>query len=185
MTRNMTMKQLATAAGIAAVALLAVWYLALWKPQTHKLAAAHKADAAAQVQISGLHQQVNQLQALEKEIPADKVKLAKYQQAIPTNPELSAAIRSIQAAATTTGVSLNSLAPTVPTSNSSSGRGSVSGATTIPVTISAQGTYAGLTAFIQALTSMPRTLVIQSTSLGGKGTTMTLSIAASMFYTGS
>lgn len=185
MTRNVTVKQLAAVAGVAAVVLLAVWYMALFKPQSHKLTVAHKADAAAKVQISSLHQQVIQLQALEKEIPSDNAKLGHYQQAVPNSPQLSASIRSIQQAATGAGVTLNSLAPAVPTSTSGSGKSAVAGAQTIPVTIAAQGTYAGLTAFMSALTSMPRTLVIGSTSLAGTGSKMTLSIGASMYYTGS
>ena len=187
MTKNLTVKQLAVVTGVAALVLLAVWYTALLKPQSHKLASARKADAAAQVQISGLRQQTSQLQQLEKQIPADKTKLARYQQAIPSAPELSSAIRSIQAAANSAGVSITSLAPTVATSSASTkpGPGSASGAKSVPVTIAASGDFANITSFLQALSSMPRTLVIQSTAMSGTGSGLTLSISAAMFYTGS
>lgn len=185
MTRNLNVKQLSLATAAVAIVVVAVWYLALLKPQSHELASARKADAAAKAQQVTLQQQVGALQALEKQIPADQAKYARYQQAIPSTPELSAAIREIQAAANSSGVTMSSLAPVVPTgTNSSAAAGTVSGATTIPVSISATGAYGNLTAFVAALNAMPRTFVVQSLNLGGSGGSMSASITGAMFYTG-
>lgn len=185
MTTNISVKQLAIITAVTALAVVGIWYVALFKPQTHKLASAHKADAAAKVQMTTLQDQVTSLRALEKDIPTDAVKLAQYQQAIPSAPELSNVIRLIQAAATHSGVAMGSLAPEVPTGvSATAGPSSVPGAHTIPVTIAATGSYQGLTSFVQALEAMPRTLVVKSIALGGTGTTMTESLAAEMYYTG-
>lgn len=184
MTRNISVKQLGIVTGVAASVLVAIWYLALFSPQTHKLSNTRKADATARVQISGLQQQVSQLQSLVKEIPADRAKLAQYQQAIPSDPQLSKAIRSIQAAATNTGTVMSSLAPSMPSGTGSAASGGVPGATTIPVSISASGSYSSLMAFVQALNAMPRTLVVKSISLGGTGNTMTASLTSEIYFTG-
>lgn len=183
MTRTVTSKQLGIATAAVALVLVAIWYLALLSPQTHKLAVTRQENIAAQNQISDLNQQIQQLTALEKEIPADQAKLNHYKQAIPSDPALSSAIRSIQAAATDTGVEMSSLNPTVPTNASApSAAGGVAGATTIPVTISAAGTYSQVMAFLRALDAMPRTVIVQSFDLGGTAEKLTASIAADIYF---
>lgn len=184
MTRSVSAKQLGLVTGGIALVLLVIWYMALIQPQGHSLKKAQSAERANQTQISALNQQVQQLQSLVKEIPADKVKLATYQQAIPSSPQLSTAIRSIQAAASSAGVVMGQLAPVKPTGASGASSG-VGGAEAIPVSLSASGTYNQMVTFMKALVAMPRTLVIQSVALSGQGSVMNLSLTSDIYFTGS
>ena len=184
MTRTVSVKQLGLITGGIALVLVVIWYMALIQPQGHKLKKAQAAEKVNQTQIVALNQQLQQLQSLVKEIPADKAKLAIYQQAIPSAPQLSTAIRSIQSAASAAGVTMAQLAPVKPTTGAAS-TGAVAGAEAIPVAMSASGNYGQIVAFMKDLVAMPRTLVIQSVALSGVGSQMTVSLTSDIYFTGS
>lgn len=179
-----TTRRLAVITGAVALFLVVVWYLALFSPQNHHLAAAHRDKAASDQKISSLNGQIASLKALEKQIPADKAKLANYKAAVPDNPQLPSALRLIQQAATNTGVDLSNVSPTPSSaSSSSSGQGSPS----LQVAMNASGSYTQLSAFIAALNAMPRTLVIDSMNMsasGLNGSTVTASLTTQIFDAG-
>jgi Tfp pilus assembly protein PilO len=180
MTKELNLKQLAMAVAGIAVLLVAVWYLALIRPESHKLKSAHAAYAAAQGQISTLDTQVLQLDNYKRELGPDQQALATFEKEIPDGPELSAAIRDIQGAASTAQVSLTSLSPTVPVAGAVAT--TVGGATVLPVSMTVSGSYASLLTFTNELTSMTRTLVINTVSLSGSGSDLSDSLSADLFY---
>lgn len=178
-----SMRRLSVVTGAVALFLIVVWYLALFHPQGHKLTAAHQDKATADAKIQTLNQQIGQLNLLKKEIPADTAKLGTYQQAVPDNPQLPAALQAIQQAASNTGVVLSNLNPSA-AAKTGSGGSAPSGTPQIPVSMNVSGTYSQVTAFITALTSMPRTLVIQSVNMSQSGNSMTASISSDVYYAG-
>lgn len=175
-------------AGAAAVFLVVVWYLLLWGPETKKLAAAHKAHAAAVQQVGQLDDQVGQLNGLVKQIPADTSRLAKDEAALPDNPHLDQALNLLHQAAVASGVNLTSVAPTAPPVSSTgsaaqSGGPSAAGGPAITLNLSVQGGVGQITAFLSALSNLPRTVVVDKFSLSN-GSPGSASITARIFYSG-
>lgn len=169
---------------IVGVVLVAIWWFALFSPQSHQLAAQHRARAAAEEQASTLDGQARELNALVHQIPGDRVKLAQYSAAIPVAPDLSAALRDIQQAASSSGASMSSLTPASQTTGSSTDTSrSAGGVSTIGVTIAATGSYNALMAFMSSLAQMPRTLVVTSLNLSGSGSSLSAQISSNIFYT--
>jgi Tfp pilus assembly protein PilO len=182
-----TIRRLGIITGAAILFLVVVWYLALFQPQSHKLTATRAVTAAADQKITSLQLQVSQLTALEKEIPSDTAKLRSYTAAVPDNPQLALALKQIEQVATGTGVNMTALAPqAASTSSSSSSSASKSGTPSIAVQLSISGTYAQDTAFVSALTALPRTLVVQSVNLNGtnNGQQVSGSLSTDIYYSG-
>jgi type IV pilus assembly protein PilO len=172
---NMTTKRITAVAAVGAVLILAIWYLALFSPQSKNLKAAHKAYTAAEQQVNALRTQVAGLQALERQVPHDKAVLASLNQAIPSTPDLKDVLDQLHALAVSTGVELTSVGPSVSPNANSSG-----GISSITMTLNLTGTYPQVTNFLKGLTTMPRTVVINSVSIGG-GSAGSLSTSLSTY----
>ena len=179
---NTTIKRIGAVAGVVAVVLVAVWYLALFSPQAHDLSKAHKSHAAAEQKITQLQSQVVQLNALKAQIPADKAALAVLNAAVPAQPQLDSTLRQLHAQAIASGVTLSTVNPSVPATSSSSTPKS-SGTPSIALTMSASGGYPQLMSFLSGLANMPRTVVVTSLSISGTSQ-LTAQISANIFYTG-
>lgn len=175
-----TNKRLPLIAAGAALLLIVIWYLALWSPQAKKLQAAHKAHAAAVQQVAHLQSQEGQLKALVKQIPADTARLAQLDAAFPDNPQLDQALNLLYQAAAATGVSVSSVAPTTPNSTSTAAS---KGEPAISLTLSVRGQPVQVSAFLSALATLPRTVVVDSVSLAG-GSNPSATIQARIFYAG-
>ncbi len=188
MNMNSTTQRITLATAGAGLLLLITWYFLLWSPQGHKLAAARQAHATAEAKVSQLHAQISGLHALERQIPADKLKLAQYTAAIPDNPQLADSLHEVQAAASSSGVTMSAISPSGNPATSTVSTGQA--ASTVPsvaFSISASGSYQQLMTFLSSLNHMPRTLVVKSLSLsGGSGAnqSLTASISADVFYAG-
>lgn len=166
----------------ATLLLLAVWYFALWHPQSHSLKAAHATRDAAEQQINELDTQVVQLHGLVKQLPADQAKLAKLQAGIPDEPSLETALDELHQVAVSSGVTLSSVGPSNPmTASNGASTTQTSGAPSITLTMSATGQPGQVTRFLQDLTTMPRVVVVDQLALAS-GNTTTVQINARIFY---
>jgi Tfp pilus assembly protein PilO len=179
-----TTKRIAGIAAGAALLLVVVWYFALFSPESHHLTSARAARAAAAQQVSSLDAQVAQLEVVQKQIPADRVKLASRTAAVPNNPQLPDALAQFHADAVLSGVTLSSLSPTEPTAGSSGS--ATAGTPSIDVSISTTGSYQQLQSFMTLVSRMPRTVVLNTMSISaGASTTLTANFTAEIFYAGS
>lgn len=164
----------------AALVLIGIWYFSLWSPQVKNLQAAHKADAAAVLKVSQLQTQEGQLRSLVKQIPVDNARLEQLEAAFPNNPQLDQALSLIQQAAIASGVTVSSVSsPAAATSSA----GSKAAEPSINLSLSVRGPSGQLTSFLAALTSLPRTVVVDSVSLSS-GADATATIQAKIFYAG-
>ena len=187
-------RRIAALAAGALVVLLLIWYLALFRPESNHLSSAHTARAAAEQQVAQLDQRVDGLQALKRNVPEDKTKLAQFEAAVPNSPDLLVALDQLQQAATRSGVQLGSVGPQAPATTSggsgssqsgSSGSSGSSGIPSISLSMTAIGTYAQTTAFLTALDDMPRTVVVDQVAITGSDTgSLTSSLTARIFYSG-
>lgn len=179
-------KRAGTIAAGVTVLVVAVWALLLYRPQSHHLATAHKAQAAAEQQLTGLQQQEASLQNIYAHIGADKAKYAVLETALPNDPHLPSAIDQINAASRATGLQITSISPTAPAATTSTQAKSSPGPRSITVSISGQGLYPQATAFVTDLTRSSRMFVVNSLQLSGGGNNGPLSvqIACTIFYAG-
>lgn len=171
----------------AAVVLVVAWYVALMSPQSHHLAAAHTARAAAVQKVGQLNSEVASLQAFVKQIPSDTARLAALQAAFPENPSLDSALNQLHSAAVGAGVKLSSVGPSAPGVKAASAATSApqsAGGPAITLSLNASGSYPEVMTFIRDLDSMPRVLVIDQLSLAGTSQ-LTATIGARIFYAGS
>lgn len=182
---NEVTKRIGLAAGAAALVVIIAWYFLLFGPESKELSSAHHAHAAAEAQAVSLQQQVTQLQALEKQVPADDKELARLTAAVPDNPELNQALDELHAAAVLSRAQLVDISPNTPSSQATGGSSSSSqsGTPSITVTLTVNGSYPRLMAFLHELWLIPRTVVVDNLSLSGSNP-LTASIGARIFYAG-
>ena len=176
-----TTRRIGAVAAAAAVVITLIWYVALFRPQSAHLKAAHAAYDQAAAQILQLDTQVATLQALERQIPADKTKLAALTTALPQSSDLQDALNQLHALATGTGVQLTAVNPsgdTGPTGSQTAG-----GVKAIKLSLSLTGPYPPMMAFISGLDSMTRTVVVDSASFSPAADgTLTTSLTTRIFY---
>lgn len=178
MTAN---RRIPAIAGAAALFVIVIWYLLLWAPEAKSLRAAHKAHTAAVQQIAQLDSQKAGLNALLKQIPADNARFAQLEAALPENPELDQALNLLHQAAAAAGVSITSLQPTLPATGSASATSQ--GGPSIALSMSVSGSPEQVKAFLSALSTLPRTLVVDKAAIAS-GTGSSASISARIFYAG-
>lgn len=175
---NATKRISAVTAG-AAVVLIVIWYMALFRPQSHHLTSAHKAYASAEAQINQLQQQADRLEALERQIPADNAKLSTLNSAVPSTPDLKDVLDQLHGLATSTGCQLTAVNPATPTTSGTATAGPQSLQTTMTVT----GSYPQLMSFMTGLTRIPRTVVVDSVSIGSASGGLQAQLTTRIFYT--
>jgi Tfp pilus assembly protein PilO len=99
---------------VAAVAVLAGWYLFLWSPTKSDLDNAKaRTDAAAQRQQQ-LQAEIRRLQEAQRNEPQNRAKLETLRTAIPDDPALGQFIIDLNDAATKSGIDFISIAPSEP-----------------------------------------------------------------------
>lgn len=174
-------RRLATAVGIVLVLIVAVWYFGIFRTESHKLAAAHQAHAAAETQITTMQGQVTNLEGLLKQVPQDKAKLAAFQAAVPDTPQLDAALNDINQVAVRSGATITSLGPSKPSTTPGSS-GQKSAVPAVPLSIQASGSYSQLMALLSGLDAMPRTIVVNTIAISGTGPKLSATISAEIFY---
>lgn len=174
-------RRLATAVGAALVLIVAVWYFGIFRTESHKLASAHQAHAAAETQITTMQGQVTNLKGLLEQVPQDKAKLASFQTAVPDTPQLDAALNEINQVAVRSGATITSVGPSNP-SATSAGSGQKSAVPAIPLSIQASGSYSQLMGLLAGFDAMPRTLVVNTIAISGTGSKLSATISAEIFY---
>lgn len=179
------------------VAVVLVWFVALWGPQGSALASAKKRRTTAEQQGATLRDQLTRLQQARRDQPLKQSELETLRVAIPDDPNLAQFILDTNDAATKAGITFLSIAPTPPgaaagtsaTGGSSATGGTSGGGAATPVAIrmsmTISGGYFQILDFVNRLNKLPRIVVIDSLTLTGGGdiSNMQVSIAARMFTT--
>ena len=166
-------RKIALLAGAAVVAVLGAWYLALWKPAGHQLAAARQQLAAAQSSRQEDALQHAALKAKAAKLPSEEAKAGLLAAAAPAGPDIAGVIDQINAIATSAGVSWQSEAQ-APSAVAGAATATTAGkAAAVPpsltLTLAVTGTYHQILDFVHRLQTMPRLAVVTTLSLGGSG----------------
>ena len=154
----------------AGVALLVVWYLALWSPRSKAIDEARERQEAAQLRQDDLRLRISRLQAAQRDEPAKRARLEALRAAVPDEPNLAQFILDTNDAATRAGIDFLSISPAQP------GAGTPQAPATIGVTLSISGGYFQVLDFINRLSTAPRLVVISSLNVGGLNAQQRLSV---------
>lgn len=169
----------------AALAVILVWYFAVFSPMSNGLHDARTKKAAAQAQTQSLKAQLAQLQGLSNNQPSQQADLMRLSTAVPDTPNLGDFILSANQIATQSGISWLSISPQPPAA------GTAGQPATISLAITINGGFFQMLDYLNRLQSLPRLVVVDTLSLnagGGTGTaatggspTLTVSVNARMF----
>lgn len=170
-------------AGAALIAIVAVWYVGLWSPQSKSLHTAKASEASAVDKESSLKTQVAVLQRQRAQLPALRAQLAQLNQLVPSIPGIDKVIDDVNAVALSSGVAMSSLTPPVMPVTAAVTPGATPGLVPMSMSMSVSGTYFQLVDFITKLGAMPRLAVVDGFTFGApdkSGKIMT-SITARVF----
>ncbi|MGH2727212.1 MAG: type 4a pilus biogenesis protein PilO, partial [Actinomycetota bacterium] len=101
-------------AGVAAVAIIAVFFLFALSPKLKDISEVRDKVEAARDEGQTLRNRLRQLQEASQNQPEITRALATLARLLPPTPDLPPLIRQLQRAATASGVDLRSIAPTPP-----------------------------------------------------------------------
>ena len=161
------MRNLAAGTAVAALAILALAWFALVAPQRSHAADLKAQAATARQSSSTLQAQLEQLRAQAKLLPKQRGILDAIDKQLPSNPALPALVRSLTRAADSSGVTLVSIAPGLPTVVAAAPPAGAAVGTTpvstgssqlasIALALTVEGTYFELEQFQQTLESLTR-----------------------------
>lgn len=156
------------AGGVAlGLVILMVFFLVL--PKMGEVSDANDELAAAQAQQGTLESQLAALEQAQAAAPEAKATIQDVERRIPPTADEAGLLLFVKNAAVSSGVTLTTMTPGNPTLDPASGLSS------IPLAISAEGSYFALTEFLYSLETLPRAAKVQNVSMapGGSATTTT------------
>ncbi|MFA5785522.1 MAG: type 4a pilus biogenesis protein PilO [Actinomycetota bacterium] len=181
-------------AAVLAVVLVAVFYLASWKPTSGKIDQANQARQEAQSEESRLRAQIARLEELKRRAPEIQAEIAQFSEKIPDTPDLPGFIRRIVEISARSGVDVNSISPGAPsplTAQSAGGKAvGVGGVNVIQVALAVEGGYFQMSDFLSRLESLQRATQVISVSLtpgapgAGGMSRMTSALSMKIYTTG-
>jgi Tfp pilus assembly protein PilO len=162
-------------AGATALGLLlsvASWFL-LISPQRSEAASLREQATSQRAFNDEIKTKTKQLQAQFASLPARQAQLDEIRQQMPNNPALPSLVRSLSEHAESSGVNLESIAPTTPAPlaaapapGTPTTAAPTAGIQQIQTTIGLTGTYAELTLYLQKVQrQMRRAVLIESVAL--------------------
>lgn len=149
---------LAAAAGAVAVALL--FFVFVLRPKIAEISKVHDRVVAARQQQQSLRNELTRLKDVRRDAPLTVARLQTVSQYLPSTSDLPGFIRLVQGAATLSGVDLQSIAPSAPTTLAGA-----TGIQTISVTIVVQAGFRRVEDFLARMENLKRIVAISSIGL--------------------
>lgn len=160
--------------GAGALVFALVVFMGLISPQSHKLSSLQAKEAQLQSQQTQLQSEIATLKSEKAHIGASCSQLTKALTEIPGTPDVSSFLQQVTNLAVSTG---NPNTPTISVLQAPSGaagaaatggaKTSGSGATPVQVSLTLNGNYAQMTAFIKGLIAFPRLFTVTSLNVTG------------------
>ena len=159
-------------AGAGAVVLAALLMFFLVLPKMGQVSTANDDLAAAQAQQRILESQLAALEQAEAAAPEAKATIQRVEQQIPPTVDEAGLLLLIRNAATRSGIVFTQLTPGTPTLDA------ISGLSTIPLAVTASGSYFQIAEFLYSIETLPRAAKVLTVTLapggGAEGTTTTV-----------
>jgi type IV pilus assembly protein PilO len=171
---------------VAALAILAAGWFLLISPKRGEAADLHDKAAAQDQENARLQQKLSILIAQQKNLPQQRAKLAEFRVHIPDNPALPTLIRDLTAAGRKVGVSIDTMAPSLPeavvadvttpvaqgTTTATTAPASTGGSLyQVPLTLDVSGSYFELEQFLNKLEGLRRSMLVTGFTLGAADST--------------
>ena len=159
-------------AGAGALVLAAILTFFLVLPKMGQVSTANDELAAAQAQQGTLESQLAALEQAEAAAPEAKATIQRVEQQIPPTVDEAGLLLLIRNAATRSGIVFTQLTPGTPTLDA------ISGLSTIPLAVTASGSYFQIAEFLYSIETLPRAAKVLTVTLapgaGAEGTTTTV-----------
>lgn len=164
---------------IGSILMILAWYFLLWSPRQAEITAAEERTAAAESQAASLEQEIQRLQAAQRDEPLKQARRAELQAAAPDEPAIGQFILDANAAASASGIDFMTISQTPPAP------GAAGGLSTISLNFSVAGGYFQVLDFMNRLTDLPRLVVLDTVSLspGQGGGRLSASLGGRIFTT--
>jgi Tfp pilus assembly protein PilO len=150
-----------TGAGLVVFAL--VVFVALISPQGSKLSKLQAQESQLQAQQSHLETQLATLRRDKAHMAANCAQLAKALTEVPGTPSVDSFLQQVTALAVASG---DPNTPTISVTQAPGGH-AAAGVTPVQVTLTLQGNYAQMTAFLKGLDSFPRLFTVTTVAVSG------------------
>lgn len=168
---------------VAAVLVLAVYWMFLLSPKRKALVEAEAEIAAAIDQQASLQNRINALRDVRAQAPSVEARLAATEALLPADAALPATLRQLQLAADESGMVLSALSPGTPAAVDV--EGVPPGVSQMSLSLSMTGSYFQVIDFLRRIgdpTITPRAILFDSISLGPAGyPTLSVSLSGRMF----
>ena len=146
-----------------ALAIILVWWFAIYSPKRSAISSAKSDRAAAEARGRDLEVTVARLKALDRSRPQLEADLRALNAAIPANPDLGTFILSANEIATRAGVDFLSIAPSPPAQSSGAGQ-----PTSIGLSIQVRGNFFAVVDYLNRLEQLERIVVVDTLSLAAQ-----------------
>jgi Tfp pilus assembly protein PilO len=153
------------------VALLGVWWFALWQPRLEAIDKANFDAETAEQEKADVQNQLLIYSRLNEELETSSGQLVQMREAIPATTDLPSLFATIDAVANGTGVEVGTIAPAAPSakrkllSTDAVPTGTGNEAIEIPVTFDLRGSYEAVVMFLTELESRPTQAIVGSSRL--------------------
>lgn len=147
-----------------ALAIILVWWFAIYSPKRSAISTAKSERAAAEARGRDLEVTVARLKALDRSRPQLEADLRALNAAIPANPDLGTFILSANEIATRAGVDFLSIAPSPPAQSAGVGQ-----PTSIGLSIQVRGNFFAVVDYLNRLEQLERIVVVDTVSLAAQG----------------
>lgn len=156
------------------VAIVVVWFVVFFMPQSHKLSSLQAERATLQEAVVQDNARLQQVRSESHHIGKIQALDAKLRGYVPTSEDLYTYIQTLSGAGKSSGVTITSLQP--------SGLVAVTGTSysAVPVTADVKGTYDHLVAFLNTIYNLPRLTDVNGLNItgGGPGTNRSTVLSA-------
>jgi Tfp pilus assembly protein PilO len=158
---------------VGLMALIAVWFVGVWMPNSRDLADAHAATESAEIRAQELEVEIARLAAADKDEDATEALTERVTEAVPDTADLAGLLTAVAATADEAGVRLLGVTPGALVAGSP---------TALPLSLDVSGGYFSVVSFTQKVAALPRLVVIDGVQISaGSAGELTVKYTARAF----
>jgi len=147
-----------------ALAIILVWWFAIYAPRRSATATANSERTAAEARGRDLEVTLARLRELDRNRPQTEADLRALNAAIPATPDLATFILSANEIASQAGVDFLSIAPSPPAGAAAAGQ-----PTSIGLSIQVRGDFFAVVDYLNRLEELERIVIVDTVSLAAQG----------------
>jgi Tfp pilus assembly protein PilO len=150
---------------VVVLAITAVWYIGLYKPETSHIKSLQTKQQQVSASLLQLDSRYTALVMSEKNLPAERSALVRLGKAVPNGPELDNLVTTLYAAAAVAGVKLTGIGSPQPANFGASNPAAMTGPAQVALSASVTGSPAEIEHLVKVLDHSKRLFVVDGFSL--------------------